>query len=79
MLALLSAPRGRVSAARIAARVREGEPAGARRIAIRLPVGPAAPVTPDRAAGEPGHDPAAASLPGGSRAAGRWQEQAGRQ
>lgn len=45
MLALLSAPRGRVSAARIAARARERERAEARRIVIRPRCPPA--VTPE--------------------------------
>lgn len=38
MLVLLSAPRGRVSAARVAAWVRENERARAHRTVIRLPV-----------------------------------------
>jgi hypothetical protein len=44
MLALLSAPRGRVSAARVAARLRENEQVEARGEVIRLPRVPAEPV-----------------------------------
>ena len=47
MLVLLSTPRGRVSAARVAARVREPDRA-ARPIVIRPPRTPAAPATPER-------------------------------
>lgn len=47
MLALLSAPRGRVSAARVAARVRKDADAEARRTVIRLPHAQAA-ATPER-------------------------------
>ena len=68
MLALLSAPRGRVSAARVAARAREREHAQARRMVIRLPVERAAVETPEcEARAIPAVD-----APG-------WQEQAGRQ
>lgn len=65
MLALLSAPRGRVSAARVAARAREREQAEARRMAVRLPAA-RSDVTPEC------QPRAAADAPG-------WQEQAGRQ
>jgi hypothetical protein len=68
MLALLSAPRGRVSAARIAAQARKREQAEAQRMVIRLPVERAAAVTPEREA----RALPAADAPG-------WQEQAGRQ
>lgn len=47
MLALLSAPRGRVSAARVAARAREREQAEAQRMVTRLPVERMAAVTPE--------------------------------
>ena len=51
MLALLSAPRGRVSAARVAARVREHERAEAHPAVIHLPHAPdhtpSAPATRD--------------------------------
>ncbi len=68
MLALLSAPRGRVSAARVAARAREREHAEARRMVIRLPVERVAAVTPEcEARATPAVDVPA------------WQEQAGRQ
>lgn len=68
MLALLSAPRGRVSAARIAARAREREQAEAQRTVIRLPVERMAVVTPECEA----RPMPAVDAPG-------WQEQAGRQ
>jgi hypothetical protein len=67
MLALLSAPRGRVSAARVAARAREREPAEPQRMVIRRPV--------ERMAAAPEYQPRAipaVDVPG-------WQEQAGRQ
>lgn len=49
MLALLSAPRGRVSAARIAARAREDAQARAQRTVLRMPAtGEPAGVTPER-------------------------------
>jgi hypothetical protein len=61
MLALLSAPRGRVSAARVAARAREREQAQAQRIVIRLPVAQAAAEARECAAEGPSHDHRAAS------------------
>ncbi len=51
MLALLSAPRGRVSAARVA-RVRKHERAGVHPVVIRLPHVPAA-AAPDHAPSAP--------------------------
>lgn len=47
MLVLLSAPRGRVSAARVALRARERERAEAQRVVIRLPRGPEPGTTAD--------------------------------
>ena len=68
MLALLSAPRGRVSAARVASRVREREQAQAQRTVVRLPV--------ERVeAATPGCQPRALPAVDGPG----WQEQAGRQ
>jgi hypothetical protein len=60
MLVLLSAPRGRVSAARVAARAREHERAEAQRTVVRVPRVAAA-VTPG---GDP-RKPRAASVDGG--------------
>ncbi|HYR11659.1 MAG TPA: hypothetical protein VEQ60_28005 [Longimicrobium sp.] len=54
MLALLSAPRGRVSAARVAARAREHERAETPGDVIHLPRVPAASATPERRAGADG-------------------------
>lgn len=65
MLALLSAPRGRVSAARVAAQAREREHAEARRRVIRVPVARAAALTPEC---QPRANPAV-EVP-------EWQEQA---
>lgn len=68
MLALLSAPRGRVSAARVAARAREREQAQAQRTVIRLPVERVAAVAAECEA----RPLPAVDVPG-------WQERAGRQ
>jgi hypothetical protein len=68
MLALLSAPRGRVSAARVADRARERGQAEAQRTVIRLPAGRIAAATPECEA----RPLPAVEVPG-------WQEQAGRQ
>jgi hypothetical protein len=68
MLALLSAPRGRVSAARIAAQARKREQAESQRMVIRLAVERATAVTSEREA----RPLPAVDGPG-------WQEQAGRQ
>jgi hypothetical protein len=65
MLALLSAPRGRVSAARVAARAREREQAEVRCAVIRLPVGRMAAVAPECADERPSQDHRTASPPAG--------------
>jgi hypothetical protein len=62
MLVLLSAPRGRVSAARVAARAREDEHAQAQRTVVRLPRVKVTGVTPEGDARE-----LPASVPDGSR------------
>ena len=68
MLALLSAPRGRVSAARVAAQARKREQAESRRMVIRLPVERMAGVAAEREA----RPRPAVDGPG-------WQERAGGQ